>query len=35
MRVKLASKLLIIAWTLMKKKEMFDPACLNLGDTQV
>jgi transposase len=35
MRVKLAAKLLIIAWTLMKKKEMFDPACLNMGDTQV
>lgn len=35
MRVKLASKLLIIAWTLMKKKEMFDPACINLGDAQV
>jgi len=24
-RVKLAAKMLIIAWTLMKKKEMFDP----------
>jgi len=35
MRVKLAAKLLIIAWTLMKKKEMFDPACINLGDTQI
>jgi len=35
MRVKLAAKLLIIAWTLMKKKEVFDPACINLGDTQV
>ncbi len=35
MRIKLAAKLLIIAWTLMKKKEVFDPACLNLGDTQV
>ena len=35
MRVKLAAKLLIIAWTLMKKKEMFDPACLNMGDTKV
>jgi transposase len=33
MRIKLAAKLLIIAWTLMKKKEMFDPACLNRGDT--
>ncbi len=35
MRIKLAAKLLIIAWTLMKKKELFDPACLNRGDTQV
>ena len=35
MRVKLAAKLLIIAWTLMKKKEMFDPACLNMGDAEV
>jgi transposase len=35
MRVKLAAKLLIIAWTLMKKKEMFDPNCLNMGDTKV
>jgi transposase len=35
MRVKLAAKLLIIAWTLMKKKEVFDPACLNRGDAQV
>lgn len=26
MRVKLASKLLIVAWTLMKKREKFDPA---------
>jgi hypothetical protein len=25
MRVKLAAKLLVIAWTLMKKKEPFDP----------
>jgi transposase len=25
MRVKLAAKMLVIAWTLMKKKEMFDP----------
>ena len=30
MRVKLAAKLLIIAWTLMKKQEPFDPGCLNL-----
>ena len=29
MRVKLAAKLLIIAWTLMKKKEMFNPDYLN------
>ncbi|MEW6377105.1 MAG: IS110 family transposase [Thermodesulfobacteriota bacterium] len=29
MRVKLAAKLLIIAWTLMKKKESFDPSYLN------
>jgi transposase len=35
LRVKLAAKLLIIAWTLMKKKEMFDPACLNIGDMPV
>ena len=28
MRVKLASKLLIIAWTLMKKSEEFDPSLL-------
>lgn len=30
MRVKLAAKMLIIAWTLMKKKEPFDPTYLNL-----
>ena len=35
MRVKLAAKLLIIAWTLMKRKEVFDPACLKRGDTRV
>jgi transposase len=29
MRVKLAAKLLVIAWTLMKKKEPFDPGRLN------
>jgi len=29
MRVKLAAKLLIIAWTLMKRKEPFDPSLLN------
>jgi len=27
MRVKLSAKMLVIAWTLMKKKEMFDPEC--------
>jgi transposase len=35
MRIKLAAKLLIIAWTLMKKKEVFDPACLTMGDIEV
>ncbi|HWR72275.1 MAG TPA: IS110 family transposase [Nitrospirota bacterium] len=35
MRVKLAAKLLIIAWTLMKKKEPFDPKYLNQGDSKV
>jgi transposase len=34
MRVKLAAKLLIIAWTLMKKKEPFDPKCLITGDSK-
>ena len=29
MRVKLAAKLLVIAWTLMKKKQPFDPAYIN------
>ena len=29
MRVKLSAKMLLIAWTLMKKKEAFDPAYLN------
>ena len=29
MRVKLAAKMLIIAWTLMKKHEPFNPDCLN------
>jgi len=29
MRVKLAAKMLIIAWTLMKKREPFDPSFLN------
>ncbi len=35
MRVKLSAKLLIIAWTLMKKKQLFDPKCLNKGDSTV
>jgi len=30
MKVKLAAKMLIIAWTLMKKKEPFDPEFLNI-----
>ncbi|MBE9542829.1 MAG: IS110 family transposase, partial [Proteobacteria bacterium] len=30
MRVKLAAKLLIIAWTLMKKKEPFNPDYLRI-----
>jgi transposase len=30
MRVKLAAKLLIIAWTLMKKKEPFNPEYLTI-----
>ena len=30
MKVKLGAKLLIIAWTLMKKEELFDPAYLNI-----
>jgi transposase len=30
MKVKLAAKMLIIAWTLMKKKEPFDPKFLNI-----
>jgi transposase len=28
MRIKLAAKMLVIAWTLMKKKEVFDPGCV-------
>jgi transposase len=28
MRVKIAAKMLVIAWTLMKRKESFDPACI-------
>ncbi len=35
MRTKLAAKLLVIAWTLMKKKERFDPKYLNKGVTAV
>ena len=30
MRVKLAAKMLVIAWTLMKKQEYFDPEYLNM-----
>jgi transposase len=30
MRVKLAAKMLVIAWTLMKNKEPFNPACLQV-----
>ncbi len=30
MRVKLAAKMLIIAWTLMKTKQPFDPEYLNI-----
>jgi transposase len=30
MRVKLAAKMLIIAWTLMKKKEVFDPGYITV-----
>lgn len=35
MKVKLSAKLLIIAWTLMKKKEPFDPKYLNREDGKV
>jgi transposase len=35
MRVKLAAKLLVIAWTLMKKKECFDPKYLKQEDQDV
>lgn len=31
MRVKLAAKMLVIAWTLMKKRKPFDPAYLKIG----
>jgi transposase len=27
-RIKLAAKMLVVAWTIMKKKEKFDPGCL-------
>jgi len=30
MRVKLAAKMLVIAWTLMKKRVQFDPAYLKI-----
>jgi hypothetical protein len=30
MIVKLSAKMLLIAWTLMKKKEAFEPAYLNV-----
>jgi len=30
MRIKLAVKMLVIAWTLMKKGEVFNPDCLNI-----
>ena len=30
MKVKLAAKMLVIAWTLMKKKEPFDPLFLDI-----
>jgi len=30
MRVKLAAKMLVIAWTLMKKREPFDPTYLKI-----
>ena len=29
MKVKLAAKLLVVAWTLMKKREQFNPSCFN------
>ena len=28
MRIKLAAKMLVIAWTIMKKKEAFNPGCM-------
>ncbi len=31
MRVKLAAKMLVIAWVIMKRKEAFDPGRLNIG----
>ena len=35
MRVKLAAKLLVIAWTLMRKKEFFDPKYLKQVDPEM
>jgi len=29
MKVKLAAKLLIVAWTLMKRNEAFNPVCFS------
>jgi len=29
MKVKLAAKMLVVAWTLMKRKEQFDPSCFS------
>ena len=34
-RVKLAAKMLMIAWTLMKKQERFDPQHLGAGDSRI
>ncbi|MDY6837049.1 MAG: hypothetical protein SWH78_03655 [Thermodesulfobacteriota bacterium] len=31
MRVKLAAKMLVVAWTLMKRQEAFDPDYLNMN----
>lgn len=31
MKVKLAAKMLVIAWAIMKRKETFDPGLLNIG----
>jgi hypothetical protein len=32
MKVKLAAKLLVIAWSLMKKEEAFNPDYINLDE---